>query len=146
MVQIPARIPLLKLLTILLGVAFFVWLALEGDLRQVIGLGSLVVAVAWGQLWQRLFGGRQLRVWRFLALMVVSGALGGLVINLVVLILMAVKTGVHGHGPEFSPAEIDWVIAQLGPWLLIATLIGLGLGLIVGSTTVPVGRVEESGR
>ena len=145
MVQIPARIPLLKPFTVLLGVAFFIWLALEGDLRYVLTLGCLAVAVGWGQTLQRLIGGRQLRLWRFLALMVASGAVAGLVTNLVVLILMAVKTGLHGHGPEFNQTEIEWVMAQLAPWLFIATLIGLGVGLIIGSTTVPVQQREESG-
>ena len=146
MVEIPVRIPLLKPFTMLLGLAFFIWLALEGDLRYVLTLGSMAVAVGWGQALQRLLGGRQLRLWRFLALMVASGAVAGLVTNLVVLILMAVKTGVHGHGPEFNQTEIDWVIAQLAPWLLIATLIGLGIGLIVGSTTVSHRHGEGSGR
>jgi hypothetical protein len=46
------------------------------------------------------------------------------------LILRAVKTGLHGHGPEFSQAEIEWVIGQIPLWTLAGLIAGLGLGLL----------------
>jgi hypothetical protein len=44
---------------------------------------------------------------------------------------MAVKTGLHAHGPEFTPAEINWVLQQTPIWTAAGLLAGLGLGQIV---------------
>ena len=40
------------------------------------------------------------------------------------------KTGVHAHGPEFSPAEIGWLMQQAVLWSLVGTIAGAGLGLL----------------
>ena len=54
----------------------------------------------------------------------------GLGFGLLTLLIMAVKTGLHGHGPEFSPAEISWVIDQIPLWSLVGLLAGLGVGIV----------------
>jgi hypothetical protein len=60
----------------------------------------------------------------------VTGFLFGLGCGLMTLLLMVLKTGLHGHGPEFSPAEINWVWGQIPLWGLVGLLGGLGLGMI----------------
>ena len=140
MVHIPTKIPLLRILTIVLGIGTFIWIALEGDLTNVLLMGIGAVVVVCGHVWQRLFGGRALRLWQFLGVMVATGLSAGLLANVAVLTLMAVKTGLHGHGPEFTDGEIRWVVAQMPLWLFIGTLLGLGTGLVVGSAAKPVKR------
>jgi hypothetical protein len=54
---------------------------------------------------------------------------------LTTLFLMAVKTGLHAHGPEFSAADINNVWQQLALWSLVGLLGGLGLGLLLIART-----------
>lgn len=135
MVLFPARIPYLRFLTLLFAIGVFVWLALEGDLTYALTVGISSVVIAWCHLLERLLGGRAWRLWRFLAILVIAGLAGGLTANVAVLAAMSIKTGLHGHGPEFTFQEVRWVIDQLPLWLIIGTLLGLGLGLVLGSTT-----------
>ena len=51
------------------------------------------------------------------------------------LFLMAIKTGLHAHGPEFSPAEITAVWQLLPLWSLVGVLAGLGAGLLLLART-----------
>ena len=44
---------------------------------------------------------------------------------------MAIKTGLHAHGPEFSGSELDWVLQQIPMWALVGLLGGLGLGFLL---------------
>lgn len=80
---------------------------------------------------QHFLGGRTLSSRRWLLLAAASGGLMGLTLGLLALLFMAMKTGLHGHGPEFSPAEINWVLGQLPLWTAAGLSAGLGLGLIV---------------
>ena len=65
-----------------------------------------------------------------LLLTAVFGLVLGAGSGLATLIFMAVKTGLHTHGPEFSQAEIEWVLGNLTLWTAVGLLVGLGLGLI----------------
>jgi hypothetical protein len=60
----------------------------------------------------------------------VSGLALGAGSGLLSLLFMAVKTGLHAHGPEFSQAEIAWVWNGMLLWTTVGLLVGLGLGLI----------------
>jgi len=46
------------------------------------------------------------------------------------LFLMALKTGIHAHGPEYTMAEVAWVWRQLPLWVAAGTLAGTGLALV----------------
>lgn len=129
--RIPERLPGLRPLTILLAVYFVVWIVLEGDLTQtvVLGLGSSVVAAA--HLWQRWGRGRELSPGVWLLLMGGTGAGVGAAAAFATLAFMAVKTGLHAHGPEFTPTEIRWVVDQLPLWVITATLTSLGLASLL---------------
>jgi hypothetical protein len=129
--RIPEKIAGLRPLTILLAVYFVVWIVLEGDLTQtvVLGVGSSVVAAA--NLWQRWGRGRELSRGFWLLLMTGTGLVLGAAAVFVTLFFMAVKTGLHAHGPEFTPAEIRWVVDQLPLWAITATLTTLGLASLI---------------
>ena len=131
--QIPVEIPGLRRATLLFGFLLLLWIAPEGDLRRVTVMGVLLTAVLLAHLLQFFIGGRGLSVGGWLGITAVFGLLFGLGSALLTLFLMAVKTGLHAHGPEFTPTEIHWVWAQLPLWSLTGTLTGLGLGMLTTS-------------
>jgi hypothetical protein len=130
--QIPRNIPGLKPVLVLFAVYTAVWIALEGELWRVVvmGVGSTAVSLLYG--WQKWMGGRLIDGWRWWGVTAVSGLLFGLGSGLFSLIFMAVKTGLHAHGPEFTAAEINWVLQQTPIWAVAGLLAGLGLALIKG--------------
>lgn len=132
--QIPERLPGLRPLLILVVVYGLVWIALEGNLYRVVALGVGVTAVALGTLVQRGWGGRTLAPRRLVALTAVVGALFGLGSGVLTLLFMALKTGLHAHGPEFTAAEIAWVWQQLPLWTAVGLLAGTGVGLLLWGT------------
>lgn len=129
--QIPAKIPGLKAATILLGGYFVVWVALEGDMSQTVVLAGLAMGVLLGRIGQRYGAGRKLSPAGWLLLSGVGGASFGAGLGPLTLALMALKTGLHFHGPEFTPLEINFIMAQIPLWGLAGLLAGLGLGLIL---------------
>lgn len=129
--QIPARLPGLKWLTIGWGLYAAVWITLEGSLAGVVVMGGWSTAVILARAAQRWLGGRQFSRGGGLALTAVAGLCFGGGSGLLALVGMGLKTGLHAHGPEFSPAELEWVWAQLPLWAAVGLLAGLGLGLVM---------------
>ena len=128
--QIPHKLPGLKWLTAVVGVYGVIWIGLEGGLWRSVLLAVGVTAVSLLYLLQKYLGGRNLSAGKWLGVTAVSGLLFGLGSGLLTLLLMAVKTGLHGHGPEFSLAELEWVARQIPLWTAAGLLAGLGLGMI----------------
>lgn len=129
--KIPAKIPGLKWLIAIVGLYGFVWIGLEGKLWQAILLAAGLVLSSELYLLQRLLGDRQIGIQYWLLICAGLGCAGGLGCILLTLALMAVKTGLHGHGPEFTAAEIEWLLGQIPLWTVSATIAGVGLGLLV---------------
>ena len=130
MKQIPKELPGLKWATALLGVYAVIWMPVEGNLPLTVLLAGWAAAVMAGYLVQRQVGGRQLSGWQWVGLTALSGLLLGFSAGILTLTFMALKTGIHDHGPEFSRAEIDWVIARIPSWTAAGLLAGAGLGLL----------------
>ncbi len=126
----PAHIPYLPVATLLWGLLALVWTRLEASL-----LGDGLLA-GWGvallALWLvgRAWGGRWLPAGRLVGLSAAVGLAWGVALGPVVLLLMSLKTGLHGHGPEYTTAQITWVLAQWPWWVGAGALAGLGLGLV----------------
>lgn len=131
--KIPHKIPGLRWMTVLLGIYSAVWISLEGDVSQTVLLGVWVTAVFLLTLLQNRWGGQEMSVGRWWRKTAVLGLLFGSGSALLTLFLMALKTGLHAHGPEFTLAEITWVAQQLPFWSLAGLLTGLAVGLL--STT-----------
>lgn len=108
-----------------------VWIVREGDWRQALGMGVATTAVLLAHLGRRLAARRPLSLGWWLVGTAVFGTLFGAGSSLLTLVAMAVKTGLHAHGPEFTVAEISWVLAQLPLWTAVGLLAGLGLGLLL---------------
>lgn len=129
--RFPERIPLLKPAAVLLFLYAIFWISLEGRLWQVVILSMGLVSVSVGFVWQRFLGGRIVSVKRWLLATGATGLLFGLVVALLTLVLMVVKTGLHGHGPEFTSDEINWVLGQITMWSAVGLLTGLGAGFLI---------------
>ena len=128
--EIPQKIAGLRLLTFVWAGYGLVWIALEGELRWVMTMSVTTLLVAGGHLIQRYGGGRRVEAGRWLVGTAVLGSLAGAVLPLLVWSLMALKTGLHAHGPEFTLDEIRWVGTQAVLWVLVGGLVGGGVGLI----------------
>lgn len=127
--SLPSRLPGLRLVTVLWAVYAGAWISLEGALVQVVAMGVATTAVSLGHLVQRRWGGRQLTRPKWLLLATAVGTALGSGGVLLTLLFMVMKTGLHAHGPEFTPAEIAWVWQQLPLWTISGGLAGLGLGM-----------------
>lgn len=112
------------------------WMPFEGILTLVMPVGILltVIWVAVGvnyygdsarQFFSEIIG--EIVVWS------AAGGAAGLLAPLTIVGLMILKTGIHAHGPEFTPLETRWVLNQFFKWMGIGLLIGLGIGLIKSS-------------
>ncbi|MFK7805118.1 MAG: hypothetical protein AB8G95_26025 [Anaerolineae bacterium] len=126
--------PLILTFLIILG-----WIAFEGILTLVVGVGLtltlLWVAVGASRVWPAIqfrFPSLTGLRGRLLAWSAVGG-LVGLTSPLMILSLMIFKTGIHAHGPEFNPAEIEWVLSQFFRWSVLGMAIGFGVGLLVSA-------------
>lgn len=128
--ELPKRLPGLRGATLLFALYSVVWIALEGSLIRAALLGSSASLLAWIYLLQRWLGGRTLSLPLWLALAAALGVLAGFSSAALTLVAMALKTGLHAHGPEFTAQQVDWVVAQIPWWTSSGLLAGLGLGLI----------------
>lgn len=127
---LPKRLPGLRWLTAVWGVYALVWIGLEGELRQVVVMGVSTAVLLGLRGWQRWGGKRPLAMHLFVLFCTLSGFLIGLFSALLTLFFMALKTGLHAHGPEFTPQEIGWVVQQIPFWSGAGLLLGLGIGLL----------------
>ena len=128
--KFPAKFPSLRKLAIVTGAVGVIWIALEGKLHWAVLMALLTTALTAGTLIQRYLGGLELSSNEWLAALLGIGALFGATAALLTLLFMVVKTGLHGHGPEFTPEQVQWVIRQIPLWSGAGALAGLGIGLI----------------
>lgn len=126
----PTKIPGLKWITAVYALFVFFWMSLEGSLVGVILMGVSTTAVLLAYAAQHFLGGREFSVMRWLGITAVLGLLFGLSSGLLTLLFMVVKTGLHAHGPEFTPSEVTWLIQQIPLWTAVGLLTGLGLGMV----------------
>lgn len=106
-----------------------VWIGLEGRVATVVGLALSTAAVTLLAFLNHVQG-RQFFFGLWVVGATLAGAAAGAILVGLTLLLMAVKTGLHGHGPEFTPGEIRWVIDQLWLWSVSGGVFGLSFGLI----------------
>lgn len=129
--QVFERIGLLRPLTIVWIIYGLVWITLEGAIWSVVLMAVLTTAVSILTLLQKRLGGKVLSRGKFVGITAVAGLTFGLGSALLTLLFMALKTGLHTHGPEFSQAEIEWIIHQIPLWTMAGLLLGLGTGLVI---------------
>lgn len=114
-----------------------IWLMLEGDLRRDFMLSGLILVTVTWSLVARYLAGRSLSLRAWVLLFAASGMVLGASMVLLTLFLMALKTGLHAHGPEYTPGELAWVWDQLPAWSAIGLLAGTGAGLFLAGINRP---------
>lgn len=133
MIQVGKQLWGLRGLTAVYLLYALIWIPLEGSLYRAVAMGVATTAVLLAHGWQRYGVGRMLSLGRRLGKTAVFGLLFGAGSSLLTLLAMAVKTGLHAHGPEFTPVEIVWVWQQLPLWAAAGLLAGLGVGLVISN-------------
>jgi hypothetical protein len=131
--RIPVRVPYLRAATLLWGVYALVWLSLEGHVGRDALLAGWGLALAALWLIGRALGGRVLPVGRLVGLGATAGLAWGAALGPAVLLLMAFKTGLHGHGPEYTAAQLAGVWAQWPLWSVAGLAAGAGLALVAAA-------------
>jgi hypothetical protein len=128
--RVPEKFPGLTWATAVLAIYFALWISLEGMLWRAVLMGIGATAVALGHLAQKYLAGRGLSWQKWVGLTAVLGLLFGLSSGLLTLLFMAVKTGLHAHGPEFTLNQIQWILAQTPLWATVGLLAGTGIGFL----------------
>lgn len=128
--KFPQKIPGFRWLLAVWAVYTAVWISLEGTLWRVVLMGMATTILIVGYWVQRTVGGKTVSRGVGLLVTAVSGLILGAGSGLLSFVFMAVKTGLHAHGPEFSQAEVAWVWNQLPLGTAVGLLIGVGVGLI----------------
>jgi CDP-diglyceride synthetase len=136
-IHIPNKLPGLRPAALLTGLYAGIWISLEGALWSVILLGAAVATILLGYAFQKRLGGRQLSWRRVSLILAVSGLFLGLGSGALALMFMGIKTGLHAHGPEFTPEELAWMLRQIPVWGGSGLIGGLGVGLVLASERKP---------
>ena len=126
----PRIVPGLKITTIIVALFGAIWVTLEGDFRWSLLMALMVLAVSVGYLVQRFLGGRNFSLPQGLAIVAAIGLGAGLIFAPLVMAFMAIKTGLHGHGPEFRQEEIEWIFDRVLLWTFVGLTTALGLALL----------------
>jgi hypothetical protein len=129
-IQVPDRT--LRWITIMGGLAVFLWLAPEDNQLvpvTLLGIGiALIIVMHW---LKRNLNGQTLSVPRFMLLGLLPGTLTGLASSLVIVGLMLLKNAQHSHlYPDFPIGLMGAMLARAPVWMIAGGLIGTGLACI----------------
>ena len=118
----------LRLAAIMLGVGILAWLPFEESHENWVVFFAVAIAVLSAAAALLRWAGPGPRLWLIYPL--ITGAAGALVTPLA-LLLMAVKSGIHGHSaPDYTPAQVSSVLLRTPLWLVSGLLIGLGMAVL----------------
>lgn len=136
---LPLPIPGLRQLTIVWGIYAVIWIGLEGSMFRVILMGVSTAVLGIGHWIQRQWEKRPFSFIGWLGKTAVLGIVFGGGSAILTLFFMAMKTGLHAHGPEFTPAQLMWIVRQIPVWTISGGIAGLGLGFLTWRIFVPSG-------
>ena len=123
---------------ILWVICALIWVVIEGNLQLTLVLAVLTMLLIVSTLVHKFLAGRTVSWVVWLLATAVLGIFLGLGSGLLTILLMAIKTGLHAHGPEFSAVEVNWIVQQIPLWVTVGCLAGLGLGLVMRALSTPV--------
>ena len=118
----------LRLIGFLLGGCFLFWAPFEDSIT----LFPIIFAIAIAS-WMAVFFVVKSKFLRHKPILqyTFTGLVAGLAIAPLTLLLMAFKTGLHGHqNPDFNPQQALAVLYRTPVWLMGGLLVGLGLSLL----------------
>ena len=117
----------LRISGLILGIGVLVWLPVEERSE----LGVLVISGAictWSAIWSLIklvLDDKQLIMRHILV-----GTGAGLILAPLAILLMALKSGIHGHGtPDFTVSQMQDILSRIPYFVLSGFLVGVGSGL-----------------
>ena len=124
---IPVVVRQLRVVAWLIGVALFLWLPFEDTGVEAVLVFSALISGWWAI---RLLAGDAPNEQKIILRHVSLGTLAGLVVSPLALLLMGLKTGLHGHPvADFTVDQIQSILASTPAWILAGLILGLGGGL-----------------
>jgi hypothetical protein len=116
----------LRISAFLLGIIVLIWLTIEDEntIGVVVISGAICIWAAFWVLVKPVEGGSQIILRHSLV-----GLGAGLAVSLLGILLMALKSGIHGHSsPDYSIAQMQEVLSRTPFFALSGFLVGLGSG------------------
>ncbi len=117
-----------RLTALLLGFGILIWLPVEdqSELGVLIASGAICTWIG-----ARFLITAPKKDWQLILRHALVGSGAGLILAPLAIILMAFKSGIHGHGtPDFSVAQMQSVLSRIPFFVLSGFLIGLGSGIL----------------
>ena len=117
-----------RLLAILLGISLLAWVSLEDQSVTLALLFAAVICMLAAAEW--LASSTRLSTGKGWLAYPLAGLVGGAATAPTALLLMAIKTGLHGHTvPDYTPAQMSAVLTSFPIWAGAGAIIGLGTGI-----------------
>ena len=120
------KVPILRLLALGFGITLLLWLPVEDTSPFITIIFAACLDLAFSLRLGRRWRGNP---WPGIPLL---GLLAGLAITPTTILLMAFKTGLHGHGfPEYTPAQVSGVLAATPLFVFAGLLVSLGVTIFL---------------
>jgi len=121
------RLPSLRVMAVLLGVAILLWIPFEDTSTIWVRLFALLVCSLAAIYISVKITTEKRRRW---VIYPALGLLTGLLVTPAAILLMAFKSGIHGHSsPDFTPAQVSSVLSSWLIWVLVGLLAGLAVAI-----------------
>jgi hypothetical protein len=117
----------LRLAALPIAIALILWLPLEDvGIRSVYLLSAGISAWWAARLIAKFSAGQR----RFSIRHIMVGAAAGIAVTPLALLLMAFKSGLHGHGsPDFTVGQMQAVVLRTPVWVIAGSLLGWGVAI-----------------
>jgi hypothetical protein len=131
---------LLRFTALIIAVAIILWLPIEDvGVHYVLVFAILISAWLAARFfpvstfpiaWSNREGRNREAGRRFIIKHIIIGTLSGVAVSPLALLLMAFKSGLHGHGqPDFTLSQMAAVLARTPVWALAGFLTALGIAI-----------------
>jgi hypothetical protein len=117
----------LRITGLILGIGVLVWLPVgeRSELGVLVISGAICTLSAIWLLIKPVLNNKQLIMRNILV-----GTGAGLILAPLVILLMALKSGIHGHGtPDFTINQMQDILSRIPYFVLSGFLVGVGSGL-----------------
>ena len=127
----PIRPAWLRVFAFLLAAVILVWLTIEENGEFGVLLISGLICT-WGAVYflNKINPGRK----QFVLWYIAAGGAAGLLLAPLAILLMALKSGIHGHGtPDFAIGQVQAILSRVPIYIAAGVLTGAGSGLLRGN-------------
>ena len=118
-----------RILSLILGFALFLWLPFEDHNASLVTIFAIAINIL--VILRILLVLDDKGIHKRWFIYPLCSVLAGPGITLISLLLMAFKSGLHGHGfPDFTPGQVILTLRLTPIWTMAGLLIGLGAGIL----------------